>query len=60
MGNTLKGVPFVGLQASLFGPDARALRGQGWPHPFFDRSTGEPIRTPIVLTRPEREALRPA
>lgn len=103
MGNTVKGVPFVGLHASLFGLDARALdealgpprariqgkfargtpppgstslqlgplakmvglflgwklRGQGRPHPFFDPSSGEPIRTPIVLTRPERDALRP-
>lgn len=103
LGNTVKGIPFVGLHASLFGLDPGALddavgpprariqgkyargtpppgstslafgplakmvglflgwklRGQGWPHPLFDRRTREPIRTPIVLTKPERDALRP-
>lgn len=34
------------------------LRGQAWPHPFFDRATGAP-RYPIdVLSPAERAALR--
>ncbi len=34
------------------------LRGRSWPHPYFERSTGEP-RFPVqVLTREEREAAR--
>ncbi|MFO0617394.1 MAG: DUF6151 family protein [Polyangiaceae bacterium] len=36
------------------------IRGRAWPHPFFDRSTGEP-RFPVrVLTREERRAARQA
>ena len=35
------------------------LRGKGWPHPFFDRATGEPKYPITVLSRAEREALRP-
>lgn len=35
------------------------LRGQTWPHPFFARSTGE-IAFPVqVLSKAERDALRP-
>ncbi len=34
------------------------LTGKGWPHPFFDRATGAPLRTPAVLSTEEREALR--
>lgn len=34
------------------------LRGKSWPHPFFVRETGLPIREPRVLTTSEREALR--
>lgn len=34
------------------------LRGKSWPHPFFVRETGLPIRTPTVLTKAERDALR--
>ncbi|HLK37093.1 MAG TPA: DUF6151 family protein [Polyangiaceae bacterium] len=35
------------------------LRGKTWPHPFFDRATRQPIRPVSVLSRAEREALRP-
>jgi hypothetical protein len=35
------------------------LTGRAWPHPFFDRSTGEPKRAPATLSRAERDALRP-
>jgi hypothetical protein len=35
------------------------LRGQTWPHPFFDRSTRAPSRPLTTLSRAERDALRP-
>jgi hypothetical protein len=35
------------------------LRGRGWPHPFFDRATRAPRYPVTVLTREEREAVRP-
>jgi len=35
------------------------LRGQTWPHPYFDRATRAPIRPLTTLSRAEREALRP-
>jgi len=35
------------------------VRGKAWPHPFFDRATGAPSRPVTVLSREEREALRP-
>jgi hypothetical protein len=35
------------------------LRGKTWPHPYFDRDTRKPSRPVTVLTREEREALRP-
>lgn len=35
------------------------LRGQTWPHPFFDRTTRAPIYSITVLSHDEREALRP-
>lgn len=35
------------------------VRGGTWPHPYFDRTTGEPNREVTVLTREQREALRP-
>ncbi len=35
------------------------LRGQTWPHPFFDRATKAPTHSVTVLSRSEREALRP-
>jgi hypothetical protein len=35
------------------------LRGQGWPHPFFDRSTRAAIFPVTTLTPAQREALRP-
>ena len=35
------------------------IRGRGWPHPFFERDT-KAIRYPItVLSKEERDALRP-
>jgi len=37
----------------------RRLRGQAWPHPFFDRATGEPTWPVTTLSHAEREALRP-
>lgn len=35
------------------------LRGKTWPHPFFKRETREPIYPVTVLSRKQREALRP-
>jgi hypothetical protein len=35
------------------------LRGKAWPHPFFDRATRAPRRPVTMLTRAERDALRP-
>lgn len=35
------------------------LTGRAWPHPFFDRATKKPIYPLSVLSREEREALRP-
>jgi hypothetical protein len=35
------------------------LRGQAWPHPFFERGTGAPSGPVTVLPREAREALRP-
>jgi hypothetical protein len=35
------------------------LRGQSWPHPFFERATRKPGYPVTTLTREEREALRP-
>jgi hypothetical protein len=34
------------------------LRGQAWPHPFFQRATGAPIFPLTTLSHQEREALR--
>jgi hypothetical protein len=35
------------------------LRGQTWPHPYFDRNTRAPIYPLTVLSGAQREALRP-
>jgi hypothetical protein len=35
------------------------IRGRAWPHPFFDRATRASSRPISVLSREEREALRP-
>jgi hypothetical protein len=35
------------------------LRGKTWPHPYFDRDTRKPSRPVTLLTREERDALRP-
>ena len=35
------------------------LRGKAWPHPFFERATREPIYPITVLSREQRESLRP-
>jgi hypothetical protein len=35
------------------------LHGQTWPHPYFDRGTRKPSRSLSILSRAEREALRP-
>jgi len=35
------------------------LRRQVWPHPFFDEKTRSPSRPLTILSRAERDALRP-
>jgi hypothetical protein len=35
------------------------LTGKGWPHPFFDRPGSRPRYPVTVLSRAERDALRP-
>ncbi len=35
------------------------LQGKAWPHPFFNRDKSEPIYPVTVLSKEEREALRP-
>lgn len=35
------------------------LRGKAWPHPFFTRGNDAPVYPVQVLTREERDALRP-
>jgi hypothetical protein len=35
------------------------LRGQNWPHPYFDRATRAPSHPLKTLSRTERDALRP-
>jgi hypothetical protein len=60
------GAPPAGSTKFNFGLMARALgkilswklRGQAWPHPFFDRATGAPTYKVSVLERDKREALR--
>jgi len=52
------------LNPRLFGRAIRLilgwrLRGKGWPHPFFDRATRAPTHPLTMLSRVEREALRP-
>jgi hypothetical protein len=34
------------------------FRGEGWPHPFFDRKGRAPSRPVTVLPRAARDALR--
>ena len=35
------------------------LTGRAWPHPFFDRTTGAPKHSVKILSKAERDALRP-
>jgi hypothetical protein len=35
------------------------LGGKSWPHPFFDRNTRAPLYPVTVLSKAERDALRP-
>lgn len=35
------------------------LRGKTWPHPFFERASGQPKYPVTVLSPAERDALRP-
>jgi hypothetical protein len=52
--------PSLRLIAAVIGKLAGwKVRGKTWPHPFFDRATRAPIYPITVLTRDQREALRP-
>lgn len=35
------------------------LRGKAWPHPFFEKGRDQPVYPVNVLSRQQREALRP-
>jgi hypothetical protein len=35
------------------------LKGRTWPHPFFARDTGAPVYAVTVLSKEQRDALRP-
>ncbi|UQA63917.1 hypothetical protein E8A73_036955 [Polyangium aurulentum] len=35
------------------------LRSKAWPHPYFDRTSGKPKYPVAVLSKAERDALRP-
>jgi hypothetical protein len=35
------------------------LTGKSWPHPFFERGSGAALYPVVVLTREQRDALRP-
>jgi hypothetical protein len=35
------------------------LKGRAWPHPFFSRETGAPLYAVTVLSKEQRDALRP-
>jgi hypothetical protein len=52
--------PAIGLLVHAIGKIAGwKLRGQTWPHPFFDRTTRAPIYPITVLSAEQRDALRP-
>jgi hypothetical protein len=67
MGKFAVGEPPAGSTGVNVGFFARAIRkvlgwrffGRAWPHPFFDRATRAPIYPLTILSREEREALRP-
>ena len=50
-------LPFLGRTLRLL--VSWKLRGKSWPHPFFDRASKAPVRPVPVLSKAERDALRP-
>lgn len=56
-GSTRVTLPFIARTVRLL--LGFKLRGRTWPHPFFDRTTGAPIKSLPVLSKGERDALRP-
>jgi hypothetical protein len=66
MGKFAIGTPPDGAEKLNLRLIARALRrvlgwrlgGHTWPHPFFDRASGEPTHPVTIVSRDEREALR--
>lgn len=67
LGRFAIGTPPEGSTSLNFGVIAWALwkilgwrvGGRAWPHPFFDRATGEASTPVTILTSEQREALRP-
>jgi Family of unknown function (DUF6151) len=67
LGKFAIGTPPEGSTKLNLGLIARAIRkvlgwrlsGKNWPHPFFDQSTRSPRYPVTILSRAERDALRP-
>jgi len=55
----VQGVSFVLILRTLRLILSWRLGGKTWPHPFFDRTTRQPRYPVMVLTREQRETLRP-
>jgi len=56
-GSTRPGLRLLARALGLIG--SWLLRGRAWPHPFFDRDTRTPLYPVSILSRSERDALRP-
>lgn len=54
-----KGVRLGFMLTALLRMIGWRIAGRVWPHPFFDRATRKPLYPVKVLTREERDALRP-
>lgn len=54
-----KGVRFGFMLTAILRIVGWRLAGRVWPHPFFDRESKRPLYPVTVLSREQREALRP-
>jgi hypothetical protein len=53
-----KGMPLGLVARAIFKVLSWRLSGRAWPHPFFDRATGQPKVAMVILPADEREKLR--